>query len=253
MKPAKPSFTSGLSADDDIPPLDDEALGVLAAERARGDVAPHLADTILRGVIAARLPAPPPPPPPSGPKVDAPRSPLRWKVPAWGVPAALVVGAVAGGLAIRAQTPPSPPPGSPLPPQSIVNAAPAVPPPSASPIVEPSASLSAEPRRHPGTAAPTVASAEPKSDTMPRERALLDVARTAFGKRDPRATIAALEQHRREFPNGKLAEERDALMIEALVEAGRAAEAKERGAEFKASHPKSILAPAVDDALKGTP
>jgi hypothetical protein len=245
-----------LSAGDDIPPLDDEARGVLEAERCRGDVAPHLSDAILRGVLTARLPGAAPPAPPA-PKVDAPRSPLRWKVPMWTVPAALVVGAVAGGLAVRAQTPPAPPRLTPLPAMSIVIAAPAAPPkaaePIASPSAEPSTSPSAEPPRHPSAAPSAAASAEPKSDTMPRERALLDVARTAFGKRDPRATIAALEQHRREFPNGKLAEERDALMIEALVEAGRGSEAKQRGAEFKASHPKSILAPAVDDALKSAP
>jgi hypothetical protein len=242
-----------VSAGDDIPPLDDEARGFLEAEASRADVAPHLADTILRGVLAAKLPAPPSPAP-QAPKVDPPRSPLRWKVPAWAVPAALVVGAVAGGLAVRAQTPPPrPPPVTPLPTVSIVIAAPAAPPPSITPSALPDAEPSSEARHRPAAAPSASPSAEPKSDTLPRERALLDVARTAFGKRDPRATIAALEQHRREFPNGKLAEERDALMIEALVEAGRAAEAKQRGAEFKASHPKSILAPAVDDALKGAP
>jgi len=105
-----------------------------------------------------------------------------------------------------------------------------------------------------GASAPAASSAEAKADTLPRERALLEVARTAFGRSDSAATIAALEkQNRREFPNGKLAEEREALMVEALVEAGRNGEAKARGAEFKKSYPKSILAPAVNDALKSTP
>jgi hypothetical protein len=254
-----------MSADDDLPPLDDDARSFLDAERSRGNVGPDLAKSIYQKVIGGGSIAPAPNAPKNeAPEGGAPIKPARWMVPAWGLPAALLVGAVAGGLIVSSQKPLFSPQ---IEPPAISAPAPSAPPvevaPSSAPSVasgadKPADAPSSRPIARPAptaiasAVASAVASADAKADSMPRELALLAVARTAFGKRDSSATIAALEQHRREFPNGKLAEEREAMMVEALVEAGRANEAKARGAEFKTTYPKSILTPAVDDALKST-
>ena len=60
----------------------------------------------------------------------------------------------------------------------------------------------------------------------------------------------ALEEHARDFPAGQLAEEREALAIQALAQAGRKAEAAARGSAFRARWPTSVLTPVVDAALR---
>ena len=60
--------------------------------------------------------------------------------------------------------------------------------------------------------------------------------------------LAALEVHAREFPDGRLAEERDALRIHALASSGRREEAATRARAFRATYPSSIFLPVVDRA-----
>ena len=73
--------------------------------------------------------------------------------------------------------------------------------------------------------------------------ALLEVARAAMAKGELSATFSALEKHQREFANGRLAEEREALFIQALHAAGREAEAASRTEQFNKQFPDSLLAP----------
>jgi hypothetical protein len=75
------------------------------------------------------------------------------------------------------------------------------------------------------------------------ERALLEVARAAMAKGDLPATFTALEKHQHDFANGRLAEEREALFIQALHAAGREAEAATRTERFNKQFPDSLLAP----------
>lgn len=79
--------------------------------------------------------------------------------------------------------------------------------------------------------------------SLSAERALLEVARAAMAKGELPATFIALEKHQREFANGRLAEEREALFIQALHAAGREAEAASRTERFNKQFPDSLLAP----------
>ena len=81
-----------------------------------------------------------------------------------------------------------------------------------------------------------------------RERALLDQARAALVSGDPQAALGTLERHRRGFPDGRLAEERDVLRVKALFAAGRTTEAREAAASFLRKHPASLFRSAVEDA-----
>lgn len=79
--------------------------------------------------------------------------------------------------------------------------------------------------------------------SLSAERALLEVARAAMAKGDLPATFTALEKHQHDFGNGRLAEEREALFIQALHAAGREAEAATRTERFNKQFPDSLLAP----------
>ena len=79
--------------------------------------------------------------------------------------------------------------------------------------------------------------------SLSAERALLEVARAAMAKGDLPATFTALEKHERDFAKGRLAEEREALFIQALHAAGRETEAASRTERFNKQFPDSLLAP----------
>jgi hypothetical protein len=61
--------------------------------------------------------------------------------------------------------------------------------------------------------------------------------------------LAALNGHERDFPRGTLAEERDALRVQALVAAGEREAAQSRARSFHKRFPQSLLAPTVDEVL----
>jgi outer membrane protein assembly factor BamD (BamD/ComL family) len=66
---------------------------------------------------------------------------------------------------------------------------------------------------------------------------------------DATGAIAKLDDHRRLHPTGPLTELREALYVEALARAGRAADAHAQAIEFFAKYPNSLLGPAIEDAL----
>ncbi|MCL2448408.1 MAG: hypothetical protein FWD17_05625 [Polyangiaceae bacterium] len=127
---------------------------------------------------------------------------------------------------------PSPPPPRPdtVPsPPALLNPAPVVPPPAAI--------------RHPDP---------PGSSHVPRfsaERRLLDEARAALVQGDPGRALASLDEHRARFPDGDLAEARDAMAIQAWVGAARYDEARAGAAAFRARWPRSFFLDAVDSAI----
>lgn len=248
-----------MSQHDDLPPLEDDLRSLLEAERTRADVPPEVADSIYEKVVT-NVPPTPAKIGAAAPSRKASRHESRAVVPAWSIPAALLVGAFVGGTVVKSRELPPPraslnsqPTTDPIQsanpaPLAIASAPPVavVPSTTVTSSVKSASMISAAP-----TPAPSASVA--KTDTLPRERALLEVARTAFGKNDAQGTLDALDRHRNEFPDGKLSEERDALTIEALVEAGKNDEARARGRQFHLSYPDSILRPAVDDALKSIP
>ena len=105
------------------------------------------------------------------------------------------------------------------------------------------------------TIAPSGSQARPpsRSAQLDEERALLDIARTALVRDDAGAALASLDQHTRRFPRPLLAEEREAIAVQALVKVGRVAEARARGAAFQERWPASIFGTAVRAALASIP
>jgi outer membrane protein assembly factor BamD (BamD/ComL family) len=78
------------------------------------------------------------------------------------------------------------------------------------------------------------------------ERALIDRARMALARSQSGAALEAVDAHAKSFPRGRLAEEREAIAIQALSQAGRAADARVRADRFRAAYPNSVFGAAVD-------
>ncbi len=83
---------------------------------------------------------------------------------------------------------------------------------------------------------------------LARERAIIEVARTAVSRERYSAALEAIDRHAREFPKGQLAEEREGLRVIALARSGQSNEAGERAAAFRKRYPQSVLLPATEAA-----
>ncbi len=92
-------------------------------------------------------------------------------------------------------------------------------------------------------------SAKSMSSELAQERALLDSARANAARGEPALVLEQVAQHAREFPQGRLGEEREALAIRALLALGRSGEARARAEAFRAAYPRSFLLPVIDSAL----
>ncbi len=92
------------------------------------------------------------------------------------------------------------------------------------------------------------AAAPPISDVN-EERAVIDTARSALARGLASDALVATEQHAKRFPHGRLAEEREALAIQALAMAGDRNATEARVARFRRSFPSSIFRSAVDRAV----
>jgi hypothetical protein len=171
--------------------------------------------------------------------------------------ATFVAGAVvgAGSMAIVRPAPPPPrivyvqaPPAAEMP--SIPPIARSEAPPVEGPALPPAAptpparALRSEPR------AAQVTSAR---DALAAERSLLDSARSKLAAGEPDEALAALDKHARSFPQAVLAEEREALRVQAFVNAGRYDEARALADAFRARVPTSVYLPAIDATLASIP
>ena len=105
-------------------------------------------------------------------------------------------------------------------------------------------------------AEPTIRTTEPRaSSPRPRESyapelRLLGRANLAYARADYAAALALLVEHSRRFPVGRLAEERDALRVRALVASGRTIEARRAADAFDKRFPRSVLRPRVEETLR---
>jgi hypothetical protein len=81
------------------------------------------------------------------------------------------------------------------------------------------------------------------------EVALLDQARAAISSGNTGAALSALDRHKREFPRGFLSSEAEVLRVEALVKAGRTAEAREQGERLLSREPNGPQAKRVRSLL----
>jgi hypothetical protein len=115
-----------------------------------------------------------------------------------------------------------------------------------------SSSVSTRPR----TPGPVPTNREPQNlptDPLAAERSLVEMARAALTRGEPERAIATLRRHARQFPNGELTEEREGLLVQALVGAQKYDQARERADQFKKRYPRSLFAPVVDQAKGSIP
>ena len=89
--------------------------------------------------------------------------------------------------------------------------------------------------------APVPVEAAKPTDSLAREVPLIDAGRSELASAPSRA-LATLETHRREFPHGQLAAEREFLAVQALLQMNHTAEAKKRADELEAHYPTSSYA-----------
>jgi hypothetical protein len=220
--------------DDEIDPIEPSLGALFAAERARDRAPAGTRERVLERLARSVGPGG------GGESGPAPSSGSLGR--ALPILAALATGGVLGGAIMAAVRPPQ-----------IVYVDRVVPSaPSASParnedVTDDTAILINVDGGMP-TAAPTAAPSAAR-DALAEERAILDVARTALGRNDGAHAMEAVERHARLYSRGQMAEEREAIAVQALVKLGRKEEAAARGARFRARYPNSVLMGVIDVAL----
>ena len=115
----------------------------------------------------------------------------------------------------------------------------------------------AEPQPSPAEPAPekkSTAAAAPRAvasvDPYTLELATLQRARTALSAGDFSTALAALSEHQRRFPAGRLVEEREALRVKALLGLGQSDEARRTAERFRARFPRSVLLPRIEETTR---
>lgn len=138
---------------------------------------------------------------------------------------------------------------------SVASVAEASAPSVAAPTPEPPTPLASAAIEAPVASAASLAAKVPSGDARgaAAERALVDAARIALASGEPSQALDIVERHVRDYPQGRLVEEREAIAIRALVKASRYDEARERAARFQARYARSVAAPAVSAALRSIP
>lgn len=105
-------------------------------------------------------------------------------------------------------------------------------------------------RLPPKATAPSRDAAPSSRDSdLAAERVLVQQARVALARGENLAALDAAQQHAREFPRGRLREEREAIAIQALAQAGETGQAQTRAALFREAFPASVFLPAVEAAV----
>ncbi|MGH7329144.1 MAG: hypothetical protein ACREJX_12410, partial [Polyangiaceae bacterium] len=100
-------------------------------------------------------------------------------------------------------------------------------------------------------AAPPVTAVASGPTTVDAEAALLRNADAALKRGDASGALALVDQHAAQFPNGILAEERDAERVVVLCALGRTDEARAAGAAFLRAHPRSPQASRIRESCAG--
>ena len=85
----------------------------------------------------------------------------------------------------------------------------------------------------------------PAVPTGSAEFDLLRRAHEAYAARDYSRALTIVADHGARFPNGVLAEEREALRVRSLAASGRETEARRAAAAFAGRFPRSVLLPRV--------
>jgi outer membrane protein assembly factor BamD (BamD/ComL family) len=88
------------------------------------------------------------------------------------------------------------------------------------------------------------------SEIYAMELRVLQPAQRALARKDYASALASVAEHQRRFPSGRLAEEREALRVKALLGLGRDTEAKRAGTAFRTRFPQSALGGRMDEMLE---
>ncbi len=219
-------------------------------EAARAD----LPDEAELASVAAALgpllggPAAPPAAPPSHPHVPGPGAGALGGAAAKIAGVIALAGAVGGGLWLASHHGAAPAARVPLSSAAPARPAPeAVAEPGPSAVVEPAPATVAEPPPSAAQAQAPVPARAPA--TAPDEAQLLRAAQAAL-KTDPARALALTQEHKRRFPHGVLAQEREVIAIEALSKVDQAA-AKKRAEQFRQEYPGSAHESKVGAAVQG--
>jgi hypothetical protein len=86
-------------------------------------------------------------------------------------------------------------------------------------------------------------------DARAAELALIQKAQSAYANGDLPNALQLLAEHSRRFPNGRLAEEREALRVRSLAGCGRSADARRALQAFADRYPDSVLLPHLQETL----
>jgi len=91
------------------------------------------------------------------------------------------------------------------------------------------------------------------SEAYARELRVLEPARVAVARGQFLSALTALAEHERRFPAGQLAEERQALRVQALSGLNRASDARRAAAAFRQRFPGSVLLSRMKDPAQDAP
>lgn len=90
-------------------------------------------------------------------------------------------------------------------------------------------------------------------DPFVQEQEILQRAQAAYARRRFSTALVALAEHARRFPDGHLAEEREALRVRSLLALGRRDDARSAATAFAARFPRSVLLPRVESEASAPP
>lgn len=155
---------------------------------------------------------------------------------------ALLIGAASAAAALRAWIPQPPAPSPEVSPR-VLRPVPASAPDHPAPTaVAPEATSIPKPQRH--ARLPTA------QESYAAELDLLQRAQAAYTRRSFPNALVLVAEHGRRFPNGRLAEQREALRVRSLAGSGRVDEARSAVAAFALRFPRSVLLQRLRETAK---
>lgn len=126
------------------------------------------------------------------------------------------------------------------------------------------AAVATDPSRDSGAGAPDVSPPSPgaavgstagnaSTSSLAAESLLLERARVGLIRGDAQASLEAIRLHALRYSRGVLAEERDALWIQALLAAGQRRQATQRFEQFNQDYPGSPLRSGIEGVFRNKP
>jgi len=102
------------------------------------------------------------------------------------------------------------------------------------------------PAAEPSAPAPRPVRTASRRDPFAAELVLLQRVHAAYDRRDFSAALGLVAEHARRYPEGQLAEQREALRVRSLTGSGRTDDGHRAAAAFAVRFPRSVLLPRVE-------